>query len=213
MNGGRKPKPASEKKDLRRRFHFCESDLALAGKLAGELNCTESEVFSRALHHLGQEVEQQKLPIEGRLSGDADIVRRKRLALEAFAVLGNGAVAAARAGVCTRTVRSWVETDPIFAERAQAVQAAAVGQIRSKMWEKAAEGHTSSMFGILNAFDPEFGQIRAAMINRVVTPLLEAAAKSASQFLTHDQLLIYSADVQRAFSQISLGATANVKRR
>jgi hypothetical protein len=181
-------------------------------ELCKELGLKPVDVIRRGLNLLVEQHKKETLPPTICMSGNKATLAAKEAALEAFRVCGNVAVAANRAGVTSRTIALWAQSDPVFNELANEAKALSVGHIRVKLHEQAAEGNTVAMFGVLNALDPEFGAVRTAMIQKVVEPLLELVIRHARRYISGDDLQRFAIDVGRSGEQVSIAATSRNRR-
>ena len=209
---GRKPKSECQKKTRRQNVNLTDEDDRLVKELASRLGCSEQEAFRRGVQQLAARAESGEVPMALRMSGDSDTLGAKKKAIEAFSVCGTVAVAAHRAGVTVGTVQYWSKTDPVFAQLANEAQALSVGLVKAKMYEDAIAGNTSAQFGILNAHDPHFGQIRTAMIQRVIEPLLDAVVENARRYLSTEQLERFAAECSRSGERVALKAVGGRSR-
>jgi hypothetical protein len=205
------PTRDSSKRKTRQTVDLDPADFALLVKLAEQLQCTKAEVFRRGFRLL-QAQDVKALPPELTMQGDADTIRAKQLAIEAFRVCGTVAVAASRANVTVRTIQHWSQTDEVFRELANEAQALAIGLVKAKMFEDAIGGNTSAQFGILNAHDPHFGQIRTAMLQKVIEPLLDAVVENARRYLSDDQLERFASECGRSGERVALKAVGGRSR-
>ena len=205
-SAGRTPRPVAEKKTRQRSVCLTEEDFHLVAKLTEELGCSQQEVFRRALHRLAREVKENSLPDTLRMSGDEPTLKAKAAAIEAYKGCGTVALAANRANVTVQTVQYWSREDPVFRQLAEEAQSLSIGMVKNKMFIDAMAGNTSAQFGILNAHDPHFGQIRGAMIQRIIEPLLDLVVENARRYLSVDELRRFATDVGRAGERVALTA-------
>lgn len=207
---GRKSKGSPEAHPHRKYVDLTTAEAATLVELAATMNCSPPEVLRRGLALLKERVaaEAGSLPLVLQMAGDAETIERKTKALEAFRVCGNVAVAADRAGVTTRTIQNWAQTDPVFAELSIEGKALSIGKVQCKMYTDAMEGNTSAQFGILNAHDPNYGAIRTQMLQRVVGPLLDGVVESARRYLPAPELQRFALECGRIGERVALSATA-----
>lgn len=203
---GRKPRPEAEKKTRTQNVVLTEDEFSLIARMSEDLGCSKQEFVRRSIHKMAQDINANQVPEELRMSGDEPTLRAKGLAIEAYRQCGTVALAAHRANVTVQTIQYWAREDPVFRQLGDAAKELSVSLVKNKMFMDAMAGNTSAQFGILNAHDPSFGQIREAMIQRVLNPFISAVIDNAKRYMAVEDLHRFCAEISRAGERVALSA-------
>lgn len=160
--------------------------------------CTVPELFRRGIPVLKQSALALQAGVNSDLVllGDDLTVKAKQQALEAFRQLKGPARAAKAGGVTLRTIRYWVESDPVFRQMAEEGAALAVELVEGQLVKLAHKGNLSAIFGVLNAKHPDYGQIRPHMMLRYLKPLFEIVVKRVATYLRPADLDRFAAELR-----------------
>ena len=140
------------------------------------------------------------------ISGDENTVQAKAKAIEGRRNMLGWALTAKHAGVTYRTLKFWLDTDPVFRELAEEAQAQSVAVAETWLIKKAREGHVSAIFGVLNAKHPDYGMIRTQLLNQVLNPLLARIIEVARRFIQPADLQRFAQEIGGHAERVALSA-------
>lgn len=173
--------------------------------LAEVHRCSVPEVLRRGIPALRQAALAIQAGVNADLvlAGDELTVTAKQKALQAFQQLKGPARAAKAAGVTLRTLRYWVETDPVFRQMAEEGASLAVEIVEGQLVKLARKGNLSAIFGVLNAKHPDYGQIRPHMMLRYLKPLFEIVVRRVATYLRPADLDRFAHELRGDFEGFS----------
>lgn len=156
--------------------------------LAKRLGCNVSEIFRRALPLFRMHLEAQAVgaPIEVSMKGDDVTIRWKKQVLE-FAAEGFGHTKCAyEVGVTPATVRYHLDTDPLFQQLFNDARALCMEDMEQQLIRLAKhpkKPNVTAALAYLNAHNPDYGQIRTQVMQRILGPFLDRICKLAQQYI------------------------------
>ena len=206
-------KNPEEKKGLTIQVPVSSEEKAQVMAIAKRLGSSQGEVLRRGLPHLIKTLEAEaageQLVTVLELSGDAATRAWKEKVLAA-ARDGNGVpLSAEAAGVSQRTVHYALRKDPVFQQLFDEARARVTDQVEGTLLTLAKQPnprHITAILAYLNAHNPDYGQIRTQVLQRVLGPFLDRIMRLAEKYVPPGLLDRFTQELCRDAEQVALDA-------